>query len=338
VIGDVFKLLGLTAGIILSAVSVFAGENDVIQFRGVSDCSAGVLLKDVSGSPLILTADDEEGELRVFKLSGGEAVATLDIAAAFKEAGIKTKKEFDLEGATAVGGKYYFIGSMARNSNGKERKDRQFFFCITVDRKDPNKFGLCGKPYQGLLRDLSNCESLRKFKLGTAFAKAPKTYGAGNIEGLAADPEGFFWIGFRNPIPDNKALLVQLLNPDEVLKGEKGKIGKHILLDLNGLGVRDICWSDTKKCYFIAAGQYEGKSRKIYSWSGKETDSAKLVFEDFPKDYNAEVVIDLSNEKGNQENRLMVISDDGVLTVNGMDNKDQPPEKRTFRGLQIEIK
>ena len=78
-------------------------------------------------------------------------------------------------------------------------------------------------------------------------------------------------IGFRNPIPNGKALLVPLENPHAVIaRNEKPKLGKPILLDLGGLGMRSIEYSDAKKTYFIIAGPYDNNDGfQLYQWSGK---------------------------------------------------------------------
>ena len=49
-------------------------------------------------------------------------------------------------------------------------------------------------------------------------------------------------IGFRNPKNEDKdALLVPLLNPAEIIKkGARAKFGDPLLLNLGGLGVRDM--------------------------------------------------------------------------------------------------
>jgi len=46
---------------------------------------------------------------------------------------------------------------------------------------------------------------------------APKTPGALNIEGLCATPDHKLLIAFRNPLPQSKALLIPLENPEQVI-------------------------------------------------------------------------------------------------------------------------
>src|SRR5436190_1450267 len=81
---------------------------------------------------------------------------------------------------------------------------------------------------------------LNQFKLGDAAKKAPKEEGGLNIESLCAVGETLY-IGFRNPIPNGKALIVPLVNPSAVVdEGKPAQLGKPILIDLGGLGLRDM--------------------------------------------------------------------------------------------------
>src|SRR6185436_16331903 len=97
-----------------------------------------------------------------------------------------------------------------------------------------------GRPYQNLLLDLVREPSLKRFKLGKASALAPKSAGALNIEALCSTPGQHLLIGFRNPIPERRALIVPLLNPNELIEGKRARFGEPILLDLGGLGIRDL--------------------------------------------------------------------------------------------------
>jgi hypothetical protein len=60
-----------------------------------------------------------------------------------------------------------------------------------------------------------------------------------NISPLAATPDEKLLIGFRNPIPGGRALLLPLQNPIEVVREWKPvQFGTPIELDLKGLGIR----------------------------------------------------------------------------------------------------
>src|SRR4029077_2770349 len=80
-----------------------------------------------------------------------------------------------------------------------------------------------GKPYKHLIRDLDADDRYASFHLKEAAKKEPKAEGALSIEGLAATPDGELLIGFRNPIPEGKALVARLKNPREVIAGQAAR-------------------------------------------------------------------------------------------------------------------
>src|SRR5256885_17060887 len=126
---------------------------------------------------------------------------------------------------------------------------------------------MLGKPYEHLLDDLMRDPKLKPFNLAAASKLEPKARGALNIEGLSATSDGSLLIGFRNPIPGGQALLVPMLNPAEVIHAKRAKFGEPILLDLDGLGIRDMAYSDGK--YLIIGGPYDGKGQShVFQWGG----------------------------------------------------------------------
>src|SRR5262249_58537952 len=115
------------------------------------------------------------------------------------------------------------------------------------------KLEIAGKVYTRLIDDLQKDSALAPFDLAKAATLGPNEEGGLNIESLAAD-HGKLWIGFRNPKSEGKdALLVPLLNPTKMIKkGARAKLGDPVLLNLNGLGVRDMVdWNDG--CLIIAS-------------------------------------------------------------------------------------
>ncbi|HEY5818827.1 MAG TPA: hypothetical protein VIU14_10590 [Mesorhizobium sp.] len=63
---------------------------------------------------------------------------------------------------------------------------------------------------------------------------APEAPGGLNIEGLSAGAAGELLIGFRNPVPEGKAIVVPFENPAAVVENESARFGAPILLDLGG--------------------------------------------------------------------------------------------------------
>jgi hypothetical protein len=224
------------------------------------------------------------------------------------------------------------MGSHGRNKNGKLRPNRCRLFATEFQvENDRATLAPVGKPCKILLDVLCQDPRFARFDLTHAASLSPKEPGALNIEGLSATPDGHLLIGFRNPIPKEKALLIPLLNPNEVVEGQTPRFGAAIELDLGGLGVRDIEW--TGKEYLIIAGSFAGghKSR-LYRWTGDAgTQPEWLKIKHF-EDYNPEGLIFYPETAA-----IQIISDDGTLDVGGLPQKEVPdPTKRTFRSFWLE--
>ncbi|MBI4326918.1 MAG: DUF3616 domain-containing protein, partial [Chloroflexi bacterium] len=248
------------------------------------DASAGVALD----AQRFAAANDEDNVLRIYARDrSGGPLQTIDLAR-FLEVESK-KPETDLEGAARIGDRVFWITSHGRNKDGKRRASRCRFFATQV-RATPQGVELSpvGRPYKRLLQDLLNARGLGRFHLETAAQLAPKEKGALNIEGLCATPEQHLLIGFRNPIPQGKALLVPLLNPDEVIDGRPARLGEPIQLDLNGLGIRDLAVYEGK--YVIIAGSHDRElNPRLYLGNGR--DQPQLIETDGLPGLNPEAVI-----------------------------------------------
>jgi hypothetical protein len=169
------------------------------------------------------------------------------------------------------------------------------------------------------------------FHLEEAARYAPKELDALNIEGLAATPEGHLLIGFRNPVPRRKALLVPLLNPDEVIAGHRARFGAPILLELGGLGIRDIAYHEGR--YLIIAGSWHGGGPfRLYRWAGPGSEPVPLSVKHL-QDYQPEAII-IYPEKGLRE--VQILSDDGTRLIDGVPGKMLPdPRRQAFRSFWV---
>jgi hypothetical protein len=178
-----------------------------------------------------------------------------------------------------------------------------------------------------MLRD----SRLAQFHIAEASTRAPKEQDALNIEGLSATPEGHLLIGFRNPIPQGKALLIPLLNPNEVIEDKPALFGDAIQLDLEGLGIRDMAYFDG--FYFIIAGSWHsGGKFQFYRWSGGSAEPQKLTVKHVG-DYSPEAII-IYPEKGFRE--IQILSDDGNRAVNGIPGKELGDSRpNTFRSFWL---
>jgi len=304
-------------------------------FTGMCDASGAVAL---SGT-LFAVADDEDNVLRVYDADrGGAPLATSDIGSALPselvpKRGKRTAKrmpEMDIEAATKVGDVALWITSHGRSSSGKERPERLFLFGTTAP-PTAVAIDIVGRPYVSLLDDLTADERLARFDLAQAAQRAPKEPGGLNIEGLTARPDGTVLIGFRNPLPEGRALLIPLLNPLAVIHGEAATLGDPILLDLGGLGIRSLSWWRGR--YLVSAGPAASDGPfRLFAWDGAGVAS--------PIDG-----VDLGSLKPegfftpDRSDRILVLSDDGSENIDGVACKrlDDGRRKR-FRGRWVTIR
>jgi hypothetical protein len=320
------------AALILLAVSLCARADEksaVLRptlYSGEGDASGAVAVT----SNLFVVADDEDNTLRLYRSdTGGTPIKEFDCNEFLEVRG--KSLEADLEAGARIGDRAFWIGSHGRNKNGKERPNRCRLFATDISvAGDEVWVTPVGKPYKGLLGDLIRDPRFKQFHFAAAAKLMPKEAGALNIEGLSATPEGHLLIGFRNPIPDGKALLIPLLNPNEVIAGKAALFGPAIQLDLGGLGIRDIaCYEGT---YIISAGPYHGGGPfRFYRWLGVGTQPEQIVVDDIG-DYHPEAVI-IYPGRGLRE--MQILSDDGKREVDDISERDLPMAQRTFRSFWI---
>jgi hypothetical protein len=308
-----------------------------LKHFGICDASASVSL----GEDRFIVGNDETDEdlgnvLRIYSSqTSGEATKIIDI-----NGFVNTKKEIDLEAVTELDGIIYWITSHGRNKDGLVKPKRHQFFATKLTDNN-SSLEQVGKSYTQLVfRDMLEDTNLEQFNIKEAETKAPKVEGGLNIEGLTATPEGNLLIGFRNPIPDGKALLLPLKNPkDLVTKEVRAKFGEPITLDLGGLGIRSIEYWSVIQAYLIIAGEFDGGERfKLYSWSGNSQEAANPIDSiQFPDLFRPESIL-LYPHLGD---RFQILSDDGAISrVNGQPCKDiddkNNPEKY-FRSIWVKI-
>ena len=298
-----------------------------LRFGGICDASAVVALNE----DLVAVGDDEDNAIRIYSSRhGGNPLFVADFSAFLK---IRPKKaEADIEAAARLGDRIYWISSHGCNAEGKPQRSRRQFFATTgLATNGSIELKPLGKPYHNLLEDLIREPRLARFNLRRAAGLAPKSLGALNIEGLAATPDGHLLIGFRNPIPNGKALLVPLLNPGDLPVGKAAQFGEPLLLDLRGLGIRSI--TDHGGGYLIVAGRPdEGGQSRLFEWRGGPDQPRLLATEFFG--LNPEAIS--FPPAGHGPASLFVTSDDGTTTVGGQPCKSlKNPRQKSFRALRV---
>ena len=309
-----------------SAASLYAGDA-IFSYAGGSDPSAAAVVDATH----FVTADDEINILRIYSMGDSAPVFSLDITS-FLAADTKYP-EADIEGVTRIDKRIYWITSHGRNKEGQIRSSRYRFFATEIadagPLADPNgspRIVPIGRSYSHLVQDMLEAPQLKALnlravtRLNETLSKkeramlAPKEQGL-NIEGLAVGPDGqSLWIGLRNPLYKTaegkaRAIIVPLLNPDEVVKdGKPARFGDVILLDLGGRGIRSIDYAESLKEYWIVAGDSGFRPDFAvfrYHSAAKELIPAKVAF---PADFTPEGLFVFPGRK-----TVWFISDDGTL-------------------------
>lgn len=280
----------------------------VTHYNGIRDASAAVALDHHH----FVVANDERDTLVVYRFGQPDPVDQLKLSKYLRADGVKGKvREADLEGSARVDDLIYWIASHGRDSAGRRQDHRLRFFATPIRQ---------GRPaipdngvYKELLRDMLEDEALAFLGLHAAVGEgkigpAPEDAAGFNIEGLAARPDGALLIGFRNPRPMGKGLILPLLNPLEVVSHHaRAQFGRPALLDLGGQGIRSL--ENVGGGYVLIAGPYgaddHNQGFSLYTWSGGETAAAiRLPLE--TGSMHPEAIFARGNGPG-----LQVLMDDG---------------------------
>ena len=302
----------------LIAHSLGAKLEAPMTYRGMCDASAAAAL----GTDLFVVANDERNQLKIYHRGRPDPVDIVDLSGFL---GTKKDKESDLEGAATVGERIYWVSSHGRNKKG-ERQDRRCRFFATDLVKGEEHIVPVGKPYAALLDDMIAAEQHQQYDLKHAASLSPEEPGAFNIEGLAATLLGSLLIGLRNPVPKGMALVLHLLNPDEVIEGKRARFGAPVELDLGGLAVRSM--ELVGLAYMIVAGPPGDSGRfALFRWSGDPNDQPiELEHEDFDK-VRPEALFAIPGTR-----QVQLLSDDGGEHVKTMTEDEQ-----TFQSVTLTL-
>jgi hypothetical protein len=289
------------------------------EYRQMCDASAAEALD----ANTFVVASDEDNVLRIYARNQPQPTQQIDLDDFLRAGG----QESDIEASARIGERIYWITSHGRNRKGKDRPSRQRFFATDIVLRGGKTSIVPAGAYVGLLDDLLDAPQLKRYALDEASMLPPKELGALNIEGLAATSDGKLLVGFRNPIPGGKALIVPIENPAEIISGTKAVLGQPIELDLGGLGIRSLERVD--KVYLIVGGPYGSSGRfRLYKWSGSPAETPNEVQGIDFKDLHPEALFAIPGT-----DMIQILSDDGERYIDGMDCKDLPPSQQVFRSI-----
>ena len=311
------------AALLAAALPLQAGAQAISTYLGPCDSSAAAALD----ADHFVVGNDENDMLGVYRRGQAQAVGRVDLA---KFLGTQPGEESDIEGAATIGPRTYWITSHGSNSKGKTQPSRQRFFATELRPGTPPTLEPVGAPYAKLLQDMDSTAALKPYRLADAARRAPESEGGLNIEGLAATPDGRLLIGLRNPLSQNRALVIPLDNPAEVVQGQRAKFGAAIELDLDRRGIRSIDWVGSS--YLIVAGPTaDVGSFALYRWSGQAGDAAQAVPGVDLQGLRPEAMIALAQQPGS----VQLLSDDGGVKTDGVECKKLPAARQSFRALVV---
>jgi Protein of unknown function (DUF3616) len=303
-----------------------AAAKDVV-FTGMCDASGAVTL---TGGRFAV-ADDEDSILRVYDATrGGAPLVTADLSGDLHLPHKKKTPETDLEAATRIGDHAFWITSHGRNSKGKKQESRLRLFATTLPERGKTVH-VAGQPYTRLLDDLLAAPALARFDLRAAETRPPKEPGGLNIEGMTARPDGTSVIlGFRNPVPEGRAIFLPILNPREMIAGQRARLGDPALVDLGGLGVRSISfWRGNY--LLVGGGIADERPSKLFRWDGRAARGQALDVD--LSDFNPEAFASFEDRP-----QVLLLSDDGSRQVKGQRCKDlTAPAEKSFRGRWVTL-
>ena len=114
-------------------------------------------------------------------------------------------------------------------------------------------------------------------------------------------------------------------------------IHRPIFLDQAGLGIRDMALCRGE--FLIIGGDYkdrfdsDAKPSRLFRWKGGEHDKPVDLGVDFG-DLNPESIVVFG--EGN-DTRVLILSDDGEMRVDGRPNKERPEPQQFFRGVWLQL-
>lgn len=316
---------------------------------GYSDASGAVNM----GKGYMLVADDEQNVLSLYKQKqSGLPLMSFDYGA-YCLSGEETGKEVDCEALvqSPTGEKrIYGIGSLGNGGKKySERPSRDILFAVSYKDEVPSVVFKFEGAFQELRRKLLKWgdENGFGFSVSAATGERPKQESGFNVEGMAFAPDNAtLWIGMRAPllpvIERKKGLLIPILDFEKWFRdGHKVKnliLGRPILIDLKGRGIRDIIRVSTNKYIIVGGKSTEEKDAALFQWSGKPEESPIEIPIAGIGSLNIEAAIPLNNDMG-FDGRLQLICDDGSSDFYSDANKAKnlTTGYRKFRSIVVQL-
>ncbi len=216
-----------------------------------------VVVEDEASSPLDLFDLDEQGDTRETYLARASLFNLTS-----KDRALNALE--DLEGLTVNSdGWLYAVTSHSRNIDGKRRDGREQLARFRLRDGQISDFEVV----RNLRKRITKRHDLLKDSAKWRDVKGDEGF---NIEAMTFDASGQkLLIGFRGPLDGDDAVIVTLDNPERIFSaGEKPEISQQLIrLDLDGGGIRAMCYDPSLEAYLIIARKQD-KRFKLWRWDG----------------------------------------------------------------------
>ena len=340
-------------GIVPYAASAMGRANGIFHYR-ITDGSAAIPI----GDNLMFVGDDENQVIRIYdRAHSGLPLAEIDcgpfLGLTDFEDGVA--REVDIEAATRVGDRIYWLGSHSHADIGEIRTNRSRIFATDISGNGPASTLTYVGRYEHLKTDLIAWDANNLHGRGanyfglTASAQdgvLPKALdGSGfNIEGLAMAPgsTNVAYVSFRAPLvpATNRAcaLIVPVTNFSALAISEgppgQSRFGPPIELNLGCRGIRSI--EGGPDGYLIVAGPAGnpvGSPQhyfRLYTWTGDPNDEPEERSADLTG-LNVEAIVELPAGPWTPQTRFQLISDSGTMIYYGDDVPGKLLPVRNFK-------
>ncbi|MDX1952660.1 MAG: DUF6531 domain-containing protein, partial [Verrucomicrobiota bacterium] len=297
-----------------------------------SDASAAISLD----SSYMLVGDDETHSVRLYsRTNSGLALKEFNFKAFFNATNLDQDgfpKELDIEAATKVPNRIYWITSHGNSGDGSIVPNRNRLFATALSGSGASSSISFTGYYDKLREDLINWdktgghkkgENYYGFVAGTADLHLAKSIDGFNIEGMTMlnGSTNIAYLAFRAPLTPKmtrrNALLIPVLNLPNLVTGNPASgpaaFGDPIELDLGGRGIRSIEGNGTS--YVIIAGSpleatgdpYEFR---IFTWSGNALEAPQERSVNL-NGLNPEAIVEIPAGTLTSSSQIQILSDNG---------------------------
>jgi hypothetical protein len=332
-----------------------------IFHTGTADASAAMPID----ADLMWVGDDENQIIRMYRRNtSGLPIAQFNMTPFLGLTDIENgrPREVDIEAATRVGNRIFWIGAHSHANIAEPRTNRSRLFGTDISGSGAASTLTYAGRYDYLKLDLVDWDVNNGHGKGanyyglagsTTAGVDPKTPGGFNIEALCMAPGSSTtaYIGLRAPIVPatnrTHALLVPVLNFTTVAVSDgppgSAQFGAPIELDMFERGFRSMEWNGS--AYLIVAGTpYDNtgaypRDFRLFTWSGNPADQPEERAADLT-DMNPEAIVELPPAPFSPADQIQIISDNGrrLWYNDGIQGKFLPePNFKKFRSDRVTL-